>query len=362
MLKRFGLVFVLMTCLLLTSCSLLPEEETFSTKPVVHEYEPEAYTFTTVIRNDMQLSRRINCNYVPLQSVDLKFPVGGIQYDEVFVQVGDTVSAGQLLAQLKLDGAEDYVESCKRTLEKLQLRLVALEENYTLNRERQLQLLRWALKEDREEALSAIDQQYIWDREQLLDEIHIQELYLAEYESQLADRQLYAPFDGAITYIRDYREGDTAVAGDRFITIADASLSLFRLSTEYWNLFQPGDEYIIKVAMNEYEAIVASEEELGLPVTEKNIGDKCYVYLKLKYPAFDLEGGDLGSLNLVLESRENVLTLNKNAVSSINGEPIVYYTDENGVRTYKFVEIGLETSNMVEIISGVVENERVIVY
>lgn len=48
------------------------------------------------------------------------------------------------------------------------------------------------------------------------------------------------------------------------------------------------------------------------------------------------------------------------AVTKIAGKTIVYYQDENGLKVYKTVEIGLSANGMTEIVSGLVPGECVI--
>ena len=83
-------------------------------------------------------------------------------------------------------------------------------------------------------------------------------------------------------------------------------------------------------------------------------------YLRLKDAALQLEEGDRGMLELVLDSRENVLMVPESAVVKTKGKTIVYYQDENGLKVYKTVEIGLTANGMTEIVSGLTEGECVI--
>lgn len=359
--KRSGLVLLALTCMLTTSCSLLPEEETFSTAPLIREYEREEFKLAYAERGDMVLTEKISCTYMPVQTEILRYEVGGIYFDEVFVEVGDSVEVGQLLAQLNLSGIEENIESSRQQIKKLNIRIAALEENRSLALERKRIQMKGSTSSDIEEALREINKQYDSDLQALEDSLYLNEIQLAEYEEQLSQRQLRAGIAGTVTYIRSVSSGELSVAGERFITVADSTMSLFRADTKYWNLFEPGQEYSITVNKKEYEAIVVSEEELGLKPTEKVEGESAYVYLKLKNPAFDLEDGERGTLTIVLDSREDVLKVPQSAVTSANGEYIVYYQDEEGMKTYKPVEIGLEAEKMVEIISGLDEGESVIV-
>ena len=118
--------------------------------------------------------------------------------------------------------------------------------------------------------------------------------------------------------------------------------------------------FIITANKKEYEAVVASEAELGIQEQEKTEGKAAYVYLLLKTPAFDLEDGDRGTFTLVLDSRKDVLMVPEKAVTTANGQSIVYYQNEEGLKAYKPVETGLVANKMVEIISGLAEGESVI--
>ena len=119
--------------------------------------------------------------------------------------------------------------------------------------------------------------------------------------------------------------------------------------------------YVITVSKVEYEAVVASKAELGLEESEEKEDGRDYVYLRLKDPALDLEDQDRGTMLVLLDSRKDVLMVPKDAVMNANGQSIVYYQDENGMKAYKQVETGLVANDMVEIISGLTEGESVIV-
>ena len=62
-----------------------------------------------------------------------------------------------------------------------------------------------------------------------------------------------------------------------------------------------------------------------------------------------------------MDFRENVLTLPEKAIDTINGQSVVYYQDELGLKSYKIVTTGLIAGGMVEILSGLSEGEQVIV-
>lgn len=356
--KRWGLLMVSAVCLLLASCSLLPEEEQFKTAPLIREYEREAYDFTFVERGDMKLTEKISLTYVPVQTETLRYKVGGLYFDEAFVQAGDAVEAGQLLAQLDLSGIEDEIKTCDVQIEKLNIRMETLEKNRALALERNRIEANGAA--EAENALKQTNREYDRQKQALEDEMTILKLQKAEYEQQMAERQLRAGISGTVTYVRSTKPGERSVAGERFMTIADATMSLFKTDTTYWAYFEPGQEFMITVSKAEYEAVVTCEEELGLPEAEKIEGKVGAVYLKLKNPSFEMEDGAKGTIELVLDTREDVLMVSQSAVSEINGQTVVYYQKEDGMKAYKPVETGLIANRMVEIVSGLTEGEQLI--
>jgi len=361
-LKRWGLLITILAgMLILSSCSLLPEEETFRTAPLIREYEKEEFKLAFAERGDMLLSQKVSCTYVPVQTEALRYTVGGEYFDEVFVQVGDSVKKGQLLAQLDLSGAQEQVDRCRTQIEILGMRLAAVEENRALALERQRILMSESTKKELDEALAEINRQYDAQKRSLEDELIIAQLQMKEAEQRLDERQLRAGIDGTVTFIRKFKSGERSVAGERFMSVADATTSIFRAETKLWNHFAPGDEYVIIANKKEYEAIVVTEAELGIPETEKQEDSSEYVYLKLKNPAFDLEDKDRGTLELILDSREDVLMVPESAVTTADGQSIVYYQNESGMKAYKPVETGLVANKMVEIVSGLTEGESVIV-
>ncbi len=360
--KRWILMLPALACvLMMSSCSLLPEEEVYADAPVIQAFSGVGFKLAQVERGDMVQKERISCTYVPVQTETLKYSVGGLYYGETFVEVGDSVTEGQLLAELDMSGIDDKLDAVSLQIEKLGIRLAALEENRGLALEKQRLMMPKATEAELNEALEKVNEQYDRQKQSLTDEMTIAQLQKAEYEKEVASRQLRAGFDGTVTYVRRTAEGERSEAGERCITIADSAMSLFRADTVYWDRFVPGDEYTITVSKTEYEAVVASEEELGIPVTEKVPGKQEYVYFRLKYPTFDLEDGAKGTFYLVLNERKNVLTVHQSAITKAGDIYIVYCQDEQGMKTYKQVEVGLIADNRAEIISGLSEGESVIV-
>ena len=359
--KRRYLAAAAALCLLLPGCDLLPAEEAFRTAPLIREYQREEFSQAACTRGDLHLMKTISCVYVPVRSESLKFPVSGIAYDEFYVKAGDSVTEGQLLAQLDLSDIEQQIESVQREIERITVRLEHLEQDRTLALERA------RLEHEAEgpaalrEARDALNEAYDGQRQALEDALSIARLRLADDQRQLGERQLRAPMDGTVTYVRRVLKGDVSSLSERIVTVADSTMSLFRAETDLWDRFTPGQLVTVTSSKVDYEAVVTDEAELGLPPQTKEPGKKAFVYFALTEPTFDLEDNDRGTLTIELDSRENVLRVPSSAISSINGETVVYYQNDDGMKAYKNVTVGLEVGDSIEVLSGLEEGDLVIV-
>ena len=352
---------LLLATMCLSSCALLPEEETPKAAPLIRTYERETFNTAFVQREDLIVTQKIAVTYVPVQRETLSFALGGEIIDEVLVQVGDSVKKGDVLARLRLDDLEERIGSAQTQLRETQLRirqLDALEE---------LALRRCALENasesaaQRQKAAEAVKEDYAARRQGLEDARDLGEIALKALEEDLAERQILAPFDGTVTYALKPKEGEMSVFGHTVVTVADSTLSLFRGETELWDRFRPGDGVEIAVKQSTYPATVVDEEALGIAAAEKIAGKKAYVYFQLDEPTFELERDDRGTVTLVLDERLDVLTVPQSAVSTAGGRSIVYYQREDGMKAYKQVEVGVTFNRRTEIISGLSEGESVIV-
>lgn len=360
--KRYGLMFIYLAvcCVMMSSCSMLPQEETFPQAPVIESYERESYTLFQVRRGDLALQKKISCSYTSLQTQTLSYDFSGENFAEVFVSAGDSVQPGQLLAQLDVSQIEWNLSQCELQIEKLGVSIAAIEENRALALARERILHSTSSAAQLREALKNVEAQYDAQKRRLTDEMSIIQLQKKEYEQQIAARQLRAEMAGVVTYIKQTEPGAKSVKGEMFITIADPR-SLFRADTKYWQSFEVGQRVTITIGQSSYEAVIASEEELGLPAAEKTEGKNARVYFRLENPDFNLEDGQQGTIAFIQEARENVLLVDKRALSKADGQTIVYYPDEEGMKRYKAVETGLEANGMVEILSGLEEGEMVII-
>lgn len=343
--KKRLLLLTLCSCQFIAGCSLLPVEETRPTL-VVKTMDKVEYTVESVKREDLISSKFIYCTYVQLTDESLSFRLDDYLVEKVHVEVGSTVKKGDLLAELKLENTEDEIKNLEYIIEKNKINLNHTKKMMSLEllQEEKLYNNKLQSKESYDENVRNIQKKYNDTIVNYEDSIYIDELKMDKYVKLRNDSKLYAGMDGIVAFVKENMEGSYAKAGQEVIRIIDNSQGTFRAETEYAPYFVDGEIVEIEMRLNGgdiHEAVVS-----------KDLENPELVYFELKEPNFDLSVGDRGTINLILESKDDVLTISNRALRKANDFYYVYYVNEDGIRSMKEVTIGMTGNNSVEITSG----------
>lgn len=359
--RKYLRLLALLACTsMLTSCALLPEEETVRTAPVLRETQPETYTMFTVQRGDMIHNEKVSARYVPVRKQSLSFGLLGEYVDRVPVSVGDSVEEGQLLGWLRVSDIETKIASAEDSLTEIGLRLAYLQQEYAIALREQEIRSEGLDRAEAAEAMEALEESFAARRENLENQQKIQNLTLEMLKEDLAVRQLRAPFAGTVTYVRDYEEGHLTEYGETAVTIADSTQTVFRAETRNWEAFHEGDRHSIEVKKEIHELEVVSEESLGIEAQQKTPGKKAFVYFRMIDPILGLEDGDYGVIDIELDRREGVLYVPASAVMTAGDKYLVYYQRKDGLKGYKEVKVGVTIGKYTEITAGLAEGEEII--
>ena len=335
----------------LSGCFLLPEEPEIPALPLVTSQIEEEYKTETVQKGDLELTADVSFSNVPLQEEDLKFSISGQRYGGIYVQVGDSVKAGDLVAEMNNSAVNSQIASIDKQLSLLAIELdIAVQ---SLEVARQLNVQAGKDISDYEKKVT-----------QLEDEAYILNLRRQELEDEKESRRLYASIDGTVTYAKTINSGSTTIKNSTVVTIANREEYILSAYTEHHEALVVGEKYTVTIGDADYEAVVVEAEELGFePESRDNKGtyeEKVYLVLTGEDLFFESENFR-GEVHLVLDSRQDVMWLPAKAVVTIGGQPMVYYQDETGLRSAKAVETGLEADSGIEIISGLETGDEVIV-
>lgn len=361
--KRFGrqLKYILL-CLLFSivfvGCTPSEEEEEL----VVMEQEEEAIHYNLAIASygDVLLTEIMYGTYRELEEEELSFSVSGRLVTKVYVEEGEQVRKGQLLAELGTEDLVSQAETLKYQIERNKILL----EHTTINEDYDLSTV-WlrfiyqtgqteADRENLDTRIAEIQQQYRYMREDYQDAIDIAELKLEHIRNELAIDKLYAGIDGKVTWIDPQLYGSASDAGRGVIQIKNDSECIFTIEgTEHAALFEEGTPV---------EMVIASGESAGtyliIPYHMEEWTDRL-LFATVEEDVV-MQKGTIGKITMVLDRRENVLNIPKRAIRTINGETYVFYMGEDGLRDARKVETGFYGDDRVEILSGLEEGERVV--
>ncbi|MBE6991957.1 MAG: hypothetical protein E7430_05195 [Ruminococcaceae bacterium] len=335
----------------LSGCFLLPEEPEIPALPLVTSHIEEDYKTEIVQKGDLELTADVTFSSVPLQEEELAFAVSGERYGGIYVQVGDRVKAGDLVAEMNNSAVNSGISAIDDQLSQLDIELdIAVS---SLEVARQLKALTGRDISEYEKKVTELE-----------DEIHILNLRRLELEQEKESRRLYASIDGTVTYTKTVNSGSSTIKNSAVVTIANREEYILSAFTEHFEAFAKGEKYTVTIGDVPYEAKAVEAAELGFePESRDNKGtveQKVYLVITDNDAVFENDSFR-GEVHLVLDSRQDVMWLPSKAVVTIGGQPMVYYQDETGLRSAKAVETGLEADSGIEIISGLEAGDEVIV-
>lgn len=355
---RCILLFIcLLSAIALVGCAPSEEEEEL----VVMEQEKEVIPYNLAIASygDVLLTEVMIGNYRELEEEELSFSVSGRLVTQVYIEEGEQVRKGQLLAELGMEDLVSQAETLEFQIEKNKILLdhAAINEDYDLSTV-WLQFIYQSDqtetdRQNRDTRIAEIQRQYRYMREDYQDAIDIAELKLAHIKNELEVNKLYAGMDGTVTWIDPWLHGSTSETGKGVIQIKNDSECLFTIEgTQNADLFE--EELPV-------ELVITSGESAGtyliIPYHMEEWTDRL---LFTMVEDVEMQKGTIGKITMVLDSRENVLNIPKRAIHTINGETFVFYMGEDGLRDARKVETGFYGDDRVEILSGLEEGERVV--
>ncbi len=359
-LSKKAMTFMLLGSLSVTAlngCSLLPPEDANRIVPTVAAVDKKEYTLEVVTRTDIVNKSAFVCNYSETESIDLSFSISGKNYGEAYVKKGSVVKAGDLLGTLDIGSLENDILKLEESIATHEKSLQQSMELMNLEIEKVNTQYKHGLIDANKKAneLARIEKSYSNTNEKLNEALRLEYLEHETLTTRRDNCSIYAPIDGVITYITsEFGNGGRTKSedGKTVISIIDASNCVFQAKTPLISHYADGD--IVTMTLTRggtgvYEAVISIPE--NLPET---------MYLYPTEEIADLEIGARATVELILDSRENVLALSNTAVRDAADFQYVYYINEDGIRDMKIIETGLSGGGMTEIVSGLNFGDTVI--
>jgi multidrug efflux pump subunit AcrA (membrane-fusion protein) len=446
---RLSASYLLLLFLLLAACSGGGDTAELTTPtPIPTPVVPERPTYVVqrgTIVNTLEFTGRIS----PVLEQDLFFRSEGF-VDQIFVQRGDRVQAGDVLAQLEIGNLENQLAQAQVALETAEIRLTRADQERQdalveaqLNLERiQLQVQRgqtagssatlvsaqieldnahqrlanaeYELQKSRdrewepenlrqqyergvaqaEDALAVAQARYndalsgsrggSLDRQILEKDLELAELRVEQLERgvdpllaldvdraqldvdritrQIADAQLVAPFDGEVLSI-GVRAGSRAEAFRTVIVLAEpeALEITAELGSEALSEMSVGQAAAVSLRNRPGETYQGTVRQLPLSLTGVAAGvQESDTRTRITIEGeIDLALGELATVVITLEEKEDVLWLPPAAIRSFQARNFVVIQDGESQRRVD-IRLGIQTAGRTEILEGVEEGQIVI--
>lgn len=321
-------------------CSLLPKENDEEAIPVINppkisqkpEYVVKTDTMETLVRGSGKI--------MATKEEELFFTLDNRRLKEIYVNPGDVVEEGQLLAELDV---EDVVTELKGLI--LQQRKAENDMKMTL----------------RDGSKSAEE------LEQLKLDFEIKRQTIADKQELIAKASLVAPFSGTLAAVY-VQKGDAVKAYDAVIVAADLSKLTVALSLTAADLKRVAVGMEVRVDLNGEGQLKGKVGQLPNPKEDPNdqgqggVKESLSSYLLVnleKMPENTIRGTYL-SAAIIINRKTNVMVIPPSTLRTVGARNYVQVIDAKGAKKEVDVEIGQQTSTSVEIVKGLTVGQKVV--
>jgi len=314
----------------------------------------------TVQRGNIVINAELFGSVTPLALETVYFQMDG-HVGNVYVQVNDTVKKRELLADLQeLQGLLATATTTQDAIQRAQ-------DN--------LSIAQLTLDKDKADGASSFDIQ-IQEKYVDLATLDLTEALVkygidpkstdpfGQLQAQVDKARVYAPADGVI--ISSVNSGRAVSATTVAFTIGDgsqseilASVDPMKSAQQLKNMFE-GMPVVVTPNSQPTLQLSAKIKQLPSPYGTGNSNDNnVHIVLDQAPPAGELKLGDTVTVSVQLANKPGVLWLPPAAIRVVGGVTFVIVNTSGGAKRID-VEVGLQTTDKVEITSGLQEGQVVI--
>lgn len=371
--------WLLILAALLAACERLPGDVLATPTPIptpvplpkaVHRVERGDLIDSVTLLGLVDSRRRVN----------LSFRIRG-RLNGFRVHPGDAVEAGQLLAELDVGFLPHELAKAQKQLEIAQLRLHAAQGANSLalaDAQAVLELDKLALEQARaaaaeyEIARRTLAVSTAQTRLKLLTEQHDRAIALLQAEvefkaidvkmlqARIEQAQLLAPFDGVVRYT-DGEVGQMIAEYAPVMGLADPDALEVRSAL-------PNEEELPKLRLGQTVSIIFRDDpqrevtgkliQITTPTSAVGADDGLPIRIEFSAPDMELEIGSLADMRIVVERKENVLTIPNVAIHSYFNRR--YVLVKEGQSTVEVdITLGVTDGERTEVLAGLEENEQI---
>ena len=319
--KKILVSFVLSAAMLsLSGCYFFPNEEPVLDPPTL-DVEKVVYSTYTVSRKNIESSIIQSGYVVSAKETDCFFNKYTGQLKNIYVNPGDFVEEGQLIAEMN-NGAIEY----QLNIQKLKVELAQY--NY-------------------DNSHSAADKL----------QLEIEQNTLASYQDQYDGGRIYAPISGQVSFVKTMNPGDLVDPYDVLVKIIDPELLCVRAEVAGTNGFHIDDPVTVEVNGDWYEGVV-----VRTPKEEIEEGDSynntVFVEFTKENPGFGCLGS-IGNIKKINAFSENTLVIPKYIIKT-DGDRQYVQVLKDDEKVEADITTGISNAVEIEVLSGLSEGDKVI--
>ena len=335
-LKRFGPAFVA-CALMLGACAPeeAAEEESAADAEVEQEEEapPVPVETSSPVRGDIFAVYSGTAPIEAFAEADVIAKVAG-EVREILVEEGMDVSQDQVLA--RLDG-----DMLRLELSESEARLRKLQRDYERNVDLQ------------EKGLISSG-----DFDKIRYEMEALEASYNLAKLELDYTQIRAPIDGVVSE-RYAKIGNTIAVGDPLfrVTSLDPLVAYVHVPEREYRNIKEGQLAGIEIDALQAQPVVASVTRVS-PIVDPATGT-FKITIEITDPERRIKPGMFGRVGIVYDRHENALQVPRSAILEEDGQTSVFVVVD-GKATRKTVTTGYSDKGMVEIVTGIDDNDRIV--
>lgn len=284
----------------------------------------------------------------PVWQADVAAKIDG-RVEKVYVNEGDKVTAGTVLAHL---------EQTEQTANLLSAKGSLMDAQTTLERaERELQRYQ-ALYEKGAVSEQTVDN-YRFARNNAQGKLSEAQGVWDNMQDKLSGASVTAPQDGIISK-RYYQEGYYAKVGTALFNIADISELTAKINIPEGQISNIAVGGLADITVHAYP----DDKFSGMITRISPVADMpartFAAEVTVDNSAGKLRGGVYANVVITAEPKENALVIPMSAIVMREDQRTVFVVDDDGVVSRRVLTIGFVNDNMVEVLDGLSDGDRIV--
>jgi len=335
---RFYKIFVIASLVLLSACSDSSEDSAPTSKNLV----VTTMDITTTEVDDVISAQG---QIVAWEEAIISTRVGGLPIAEIFAEVGDVVTKGQLLA--KLDDITVQLDISKATATLAEAEAAALEAKANYDKQLSLKAKKFVSEQDLLIAQARADA--------ATARRNAAAAGLAIHKQRLADTEITAPDNGLIQSRSAVLGSMSMIGQPLFVLSRDNKIEwAAELLPEQVSLIYEGQA--VNVSLSNGQTVSGSVRVVSPVLDKANKLGRAFV--RLEQNADVLAGMYLSGQFLI--GKKSSILLPMNTLVQRDGRTFVFVVNSNNKVAKVFVELGRQVGNKFEVLNGVSAGQTVV--